>query len=155
MEKEQIYTAVNKVINEYPEAQNELLAAIHSFELSYRRKLAVGVDNYYIIAILRKEYINSAHGKAKENAALTLKSLTNPGEGKNSDMPHLKHLHPMSRTAHFRTLCTKGLVKKLSYGTYRLTSEGWQVLERAYKISKMQQLEDPDFKKYIEVIGMK
>lgn len=115
--------------------------------------MALGVDNYYIIAILRKEYINTAQLHAKENAALTLKALTNPGEGKNLNMPHLKNLHPMSRTAHFRTLCAKGLVKKLSYGTYRIPNEGWSVLERAYKISKMKQLEDPDFKKYIEVIG--
>ncbi len=153
MEISPLHQTVDKICNDFPGAFAELDTALNDFYINYRRKLALKVDNQIIISILREDYINTAHLKAKENAALTLKLLAQPSEGKNCDMPHLKHLHPMSRSAHFRTLCKKGLVKMLSKGRYQLTEKGWQLFDLAYKLSIAKPEEDKDLLRFSHVIN--
>jgi len=152
MEKEQLIQSIESFCNEFPSVTADLAVVFQEFQQNYRRKLALQVDNYYIIAILKKELIKKARYKMLGDFALTLKELTKPSERQNSNMPHLKHHPPMSRSYHFRVLCNKGLATQHHRGAYRITEIGWQVLERAYKISKMKPIQDEDYKKYMDVI---
>jgi hypothetical protein len=152
MEKEAVIQKIEVIFNEFPDVGNDLSAALQDFQHSYRRKLAFQVDNYFVRAVLRKEYYKNAAHDALEDYALTLKELTKNWEGRNAQLPHLKAYHGMTRSYHFRVLCKKGLVTQHYRGAYRITENGWQVLERAYKISRLKPLEDDDYKNYLDVI---
>lgn len=150
-----IHQAVDKICSDFPEAAAALEHALLEFYNNYRRKLALKVDSHIIISILKEDYLTTANKKAKENAAQTLKTLAQPTEGKNCNMPHLAHLHPMSRSAHFRTLCNKGLVSKLGKGRYQLTEKSWQLFELAYKLSIAKPIEDKDLVRFNHIVQMK
>jgi len=153
MEKELIYNAIDKIYNEFPEIGEEILAAIEQCQVNILRKRAASVGNNYIFAILEKEYLNRRNIITIQAAAETLKQLAQQKEGIDCALPHLLHLTQPKRAKHYRLLVTKGLVISNTFHIFQLTDQGWKVLERAYKISQMKLIADPDFKKYIDFIG--
>jgi hypothetical protein len=153
MENTALHQSIDTICTEFPTATAELEQALHEFYINYRRKIGLQADNRIIVSILKQDYINTASRRAKNNAAQTLKLLAQPSTGQNCDMPHLAHLHPMTRTAHFKTLCTKGLAKRISRGRYELAEKGWQLFELAYKLSVAPPEKDNDLLRFSHVIN--
>ena len=152
MDKDAIAQSIETIFSEFPDAGEELSVVLQEFLHRHRRQLALQVGNEFIIAILHREFFKKIRKNPLQLYAQTLKELSQPSRGRNLHLPHLKHLHGMALSYHFRALHKHGLIKQPQRGVYDITENGWQVIERAFKISRMKPLEDEDYKKYSDII---
>jgi hypothetical protein len=131
MEKKELLDTIEAIIAEYPETTAQFEQVINNHKNLLRRQRLGATDNKIIVFLLKKEVVPTAAKGAKEKMAVTLKKMCETPDGCSCNLPHLKGLHVMTISNHFRTLCKKGLVEKLWKGHYKLAPNGWQFLERA------------------------
>ena len=136
MNRNDVLKLVDEHFKLFLDAVESLVATLNSHLLSLKNERLALIEDKYIVEILQREVFHRVAITAKINTAKTLKHFLMNPVGNNVNMSHLAHLHPMSRSSHFKTLVKHGLIKPLKKGQYILSGKGKNILEMALDLKQ-------------------
>jgi hypothetical protein len=139
MNRNDVLKIVDEHFHLFPGAAESLVAALNAHLLTLKNERLAQIEDSYIVQVLQRKVFHRVAFAAKINAAKTLILFLMNLFGNNINMSHLAHLHPMSRSSHFKTLVKHDLIKPIRKGQYIVSGKGKNILEMALRLKQATQ----------------